>query len=793
MRNRSIHYALGTIALFMLAGCDDGKTDEPGTPSEVGTTGAGLLKAQDCGDLLANIQADAIAKVEAMAVEWQQYVEAKGEGGGVSVGRDPGWAEGDGVALDADSEQASTGNAPSNQSGTPAPNAAIDDDGGSTASSDGSSGEAGPSGHSETNQQVSGVDEGDIVKTDGEVLYVLHGTTLQILDAWPAADTAITAEVTIEGSPLEMFVHGGKALIYSSVADPEQNTDESEYTYCDAFGCYREYYYYGGAFTKLTMVDVASSTPAVTGESYVEGGYVSARLHETLSRGVVQGGFKAPTLYYPDIETTDPWGEPYSDAVIEQQLDSWVSRMTSAIQATELEDWLPRQYQRSSGILKKVEPACGDFYTPAPGAVSYGITSIVAADLAAETPTFSSTVVLGEASTVYANAESLILAQPQYSWSVDEGDTEKTAIHLFAIDPSRTEYVASGYAPGTIVDQFSLDEVDGVVRATTTQWDNSAGQQTSRVVTLQGSGEELVVLDQTEALAPGESVMSTRFLGDRAYVVTYLQRDPLFVVDLTDPADLRVLGQLKVDGYSDYIHPLEDGHLLTIGRNTDPDNGMDLGLMLQIFDVTDPTDPTQKYEFTYTTNGWSEANANHKAFTFDADRGLLAFPYVDYNAWPTASSLEVFKVSAKSGFEQLGSIGHGELLDGLCEASAQNQYYSCVYSPEVRRGVFIDDYVYSISYGGVMVHSLDALSTPVATVAFPQPTYVYTYGYAEPGMMVDSTDTSAPTRVDVEPADPGITTGGTSGTSSDPGTGATGATDSTGTESDFAGAGGAAG
>jgi hypothetical protein len=250
----------------------------------------------------------------------------------------------------------------------------------------------------------------------------------------------------------------------------------------------------------------------------------------------------------------------------------------------------------------------------------------------------------------------------------------------------------------------------------------------------------------------GETIFSTRFLGDVGYVVTFRQTDPLIAVDLSDPAAPSVLGQLEIPGFSDYMHPLGESHLLTIGRDASA-QGQVQGLMLQVFDVSNPAAPKRTHTWRFADGGYSEANVNHKAFTFHTPAGtpegtgLLAFPYVSYSG-TSGSSLELFNVSATDGFDKLGSISHTAMLQNLCVAQnggaippnmggidpgfTQPAYFSCV-PPEVRRGLFIfgneGDFVYSISHGGVLVHDIAELQEPVASVALPYPDWSDSRGY----------------------------------------------------------------
>lgn len=694
-------------AAAVLAGCtrgSNGVVDEGGEDVEVGEVVAGLARADDCGDLLSRIQADALVKLdEAAATLKTQTVKARE--GGFNGGWGGGLVSGPPTAEDGDSASGSGGT-----TGAPV-------DGEAPSSPE-------PSGHSDTNTQVAGVDEADIVKTDGTRTYLLHGDELFVLGTWPAESTSVAGHAKIEGTPVEMFVADGRAVVFSHVYDVAgQGGGAEPGIAADCYDCY-----YGAAFTKISVLDVTGSTPTLSRELYFEGNYVSSRRHDAIVRGVIRGGFAAPNLYAPSIAYYDAWGDPYDQAIIDAQIDQWRARAADDIRKTELSDWLPSRYEKRDGELVALEPACGDTYVPTPGLATYGQTNVVTLDMT-DPASLAQTVVLGGADQVYANADVLLLAQHDYRWDMNGITEQQTALHSFSLGDASTTYVGSGFVPGYIHNQFSLDERDGVFRLSTTQqrrtnaenpWETTS---VNRVVTVHAVGDALQVLGQTPELAPGETIFSTRFIGDRAYVVTFRQTDPLFAIDLSDPAEPKVLGELHIPGFSDYMHPLDDTHLLTIGRDA-TDQGVVQGLMLQIFDVSDPTNLRLTHRHVYEREGYSQANHDHKAFTYYADKQLLAFPFVGYSPEFT-SSLELFRVSVETGFDPLGSVDHGALMGSACEAN-EWEYY-CPYPVEMRRGLFIDDYVYSISYAGVLVHGMGDLTTPVATVPLPAPTMSYGY------------------------------------------------------------------
>jgi hypothetical protein len=205
-------------------------------------------------------------------------------------------------------------------------------------------------------------------------------------------------------------------------------------------------------------------------------------------------------------------------------------------------------------------------------------------------------------------------------------------------------------------------------------------------------------------------------VGNTAFVVTFRQVDPLFAIDLADPYNPRLLGELKIPGFSEYMHPLGDGHLLTIGREG-TDDGQVLGVALQIFDVTNPAQPRLAHKLDL-GDGSSEAEYQHKAFTFY--QNTLAIPMVrwDYSAEnPFAgSTLELFHIDAAAGIAQVGSVDHTALYDGM---PPEYCYY---YGYGIRRGVFIDNAIYSISEAGVLASDVADPSLTLGQVNLPEHT-----------------------------------------------------------------------
>jgi hypothetical protein len=683
------------------------------TTSDVGEYEAALRQAATCDEVLEAIQEDATAKVD---LELKSFLDQEyySRGGGP-------------VAFDGAAEGGAGG-----ATGAPAPNQA-----------DGDNGARDPSGFSDTNRQVADVDEADIVKVgdEGRKLYVVRGNGFYEFDSWPASQTSKVADLVInadeEGGAIEMFVEGDRAVVFSSVYGVEALDDGD---LCQGYGygvpeladIDGAYYYCGRSYVKITVIDLSGDLPQAVREIYVDGWYTSSRRHDNIVRAVVQSNMQRPGTVPNLYEIV------YNGAVYPQTREAeillaraWAVKAKEAILTTTLDDWLPVWGERIDGEIQQQPSQCADFYSPAPGLTNYGLTQIVGIDITSDDST-QITSILGQATQVYANSNAMILTQPDWSYFERDINSDRTAVHRFAFEQERTPYQGSGFVQGIVNDQFSIDERGGIIRIATTRttWparstDLFAPQvwipptTDNLVSTMKLNGGALEIVGSTPPLAEGERIFSARFIGDLGYIVTFRQVDPLFAIDLSDPENPTVLGELKIPGFSDYMHPLGDDHLLTIGRDIDEATQRDNGTALQIFDVSDPVNPALAYK-ALVGEGYSEANHNHKAFNFYADKNLLAFPFVSYEG-DFSSTLELWDVSADTGFKRRGAVDHSDLVLDDCGGvpyAVDEFYYYCGYQPQITRGVFIDEFIYSISYGGVRVHNVNDLATPVATARY---------------------------------------------------------------------------
>ncbi len=822
-----------------------------------GTSRVSLHRAKGCGDLLSDLKADATAKlnkgIDQQIEQIQKCIVRNGEascayyGGYMNGGPRGGAMEGDSAPTSGASGSSSSGG-----SGSVPPPAPQDK----------------ASSFSETNQQVKGVDEADFVKTDGANLYVLHGNAFKTVKAWPANDLKELSSIAIEGTPSEMFVADGKAVIYSTVNGAKLFTDAGvtpkesyqDYVYYGPGGgpmamvdsAPTPPYYGGGSgpvekyipLTKITVLTLGAGAPVVNREVYFEGGYLSARRVGNQVRSVLSGAAHGPKLKYsvyelfqttpsnpttavkdgpsggssssstggvptpdyPPTPDTNPYPKTGSEMIT--ALEKLRAENKASIDASKLEDWLPYTFWREGATVRAQSVACPDFYVPTAGSTESGLTEIASIDLANPGALPKETAILGHADTVYGSADTIYLAahawvQPPFAWMDDgvamvgggggapvpapppasgsatasagsagsastKSVTPKadpigkpvstfafaengTHVHKFefASDPTFPNYVASGTVSGNIKNQFSMDDSGGYLRIATTEqrmyvdeagkyvqptWPGSSGPQdrpqtVNHVFVLGVNGGWLDPVGDVGDLAPNERIYSVRFVDGRGYVCTFRQVDPLFVLDLTNPKAPSKIAELKIPGFSEYMHPLDATHIMTIGRDATA-TGQQRGLQLQIFDMTDGHNPVLNHKFTYTgaEYGQSEAENNHKAFTYFAEQKLLAFPYYAYSNTGTGgmrSSLELFSVDIGGGFLKKGSIDHTPLM-----SKAPSGYCGGYYEPQVRRGLFLENFVFSVSYGGIIAKDAGNLASTGAQIALPAP--VSNAGYAPP-------------------------------------------------------------
>jgi len=439
---------------------------------------------------------------------------------------------------------------------------------------------AGEGDFSGTNNQESSVDEADLVKTDGRRLVTVSGNQVNVLDVTDDDDPRLVSTIKLpeEFWGGELFLNGDSALLMTSGWTDVPFMPVDDRLVADIA------WYPGMPTGRLIELDLDDGEIVRTFE--FEGSYLSAREVEGTIRIALQASANRFAFVFPSNPGAEDSAEEFNRNLVEEST---------------IDQWIPtyRIVEGVDGDVVEQGPIvdCDRVYLPGEFA-GFGSLVILTADLDNGLDLTDSVSVFTDGQTVYSSTDRMVVATPRWpefdtrTGMPEEDSDYRTALHTFDItDLDRTDYVASGSVKGTLLSRYSLSEYDGYLRVATTDgtpW-NSVGSE-SFVTVLDERDRELVPVGQVGGLGKGERIFAVRFLGDLGYVVTFEQIDPLYVVDLSDPTNPTVEGELKIPGFSTYLHPLDDGLLLAVGVDGDED-GVTGGTVVSLFDVSDPDDP----------------------------------------------------------------------------------------------------------------------------------------------------------------------------------------------------------
>lgn len=616
-----------------------------------------------------------------------------------------------------------------------------------------------------TNNQESGVDEADFLKTDGFHVYMLNGQLLLIMAVPEFGNLTLESNLTIEGHPNQMMLDGDKLVISSRINSWEipHESDLGGLLFDDSQTKSRI-----NNLVKYTVVDISDrSSPSVVRELYVEGNYQTARM--------VDGTIRSITHLWTYFDGIRSWVELpndyWSEEDIDERMDLWNESMNQTLAHNDaiisnltLDDFVPHIYELESGSIKThaiSKDQCSEFSASSDSA-GRGFTSIMSIKILNDEVSLEVDHITSSWSHVYSSEDTLILAEPANDWWWfwrNSGWEDATNIHSFDIsDANNTVYSASGRVNGTVQDQFSISEYQGSIRvaSTTDAWGrwwlptevDESGEPvwtgpSNQVAILQDDGDgSLSEVGFIGGIADGETIWSARFVGERGYLVTFMNIDPLWVIDLSEPTNPVILGELEVPGVSTYIHPIDDNFLLTIGIAGGEDGlGLDWSTtQVSLFDVSDTTKPKLSDTIPLspafaddnceriTDCGWSwsnsEATYEHKAFTYWAPDNILAVPlsthryiydevevngrvYYHYG-YQYVSVLKTIKVDTENGtLSNHGEVNHSAFYNDGTTSS----WWSGTTS--IKRSIFMGDFVYAFSSGGATVHRTDDLQMMV--------------------------------------------------------------------------------
>jgi hypothetical protein len=577
----------------------------------------------------------------------------------------------------------------------------------------------GPSAYTTTNTQVAGVHEADFVQNDGTRIFALSGTTLYLASSWPPESLALEGKLAIEGWPREMFLAGNQVVVFSSVYTPRAL--DGDYPVCVDIGW--SCGYWSENVTKVTTVDVTDLTsPQVTAELYLPGSYLTSRRIDTRVRLVLNDPLPYPrsVRFWPDIPVNA------TDAERNKAFDDLEAANEAIIRSESLDDWLRRPaFKRDDGTNVPLGYNCSDF-SRSNAPTRMGIVTIATLALDGK-GLISRTSVLEQADLVYASPSTLYVAAPHWWWWPSPGQDDATYIHAFDLTtPDSVGYLGSGVINGVPRNQYSFDEWNGHLRIASQLGrrvvDDASGpwgriQWSSQITVLGLQDGVLATTGTSTEVAPGETLFAARFLSSRGFIVTARQVDPLITFDLSDPAHPRKVAELEVPGFSTYLHPLDDTHLLAIGAQTTA-NRSGSQLQITLYDVSDLSAPRIQDQ-ALVGQGWaySEALWDPKAFTWFPEKKLLALPFVDWqpsNSWTGfISDLRLFHVDTAGGITPAGSLSMADVYQ-----TTGDDGWAYYWSPLVRRSVLADNAVYAISDAGIRSALVPNLPSWLATVRF---------------------------------------------------------------------------
>ena len=596
--------------------------------------------------------------------------------------------------------------------------------------------------HSTTNVQVAGVDEPDFIKNDGRYIYVITGQTLAIVDAYPAASASVVSRTVIGDNPRDIFIDGNRlVLLVTGTADEDivSSTDSQSGILREKSMPYRRSYQ---PVTHAIFYDITDRThPKVLKDYTINGDYINARLigsnmylvtreqvytydMDHITVPVVREGTK--TVVAPDVYYFDNPERQYAFTTVssfdtqgakEKEAKTYLVGSGNLLYVSENAMYITYQKyhnvyrtMRSGSVIDSEEDISGS------GSSSSGVTvPVLWEDFNKMSEPEKQAYI-----TKMKNAG-------QETVQKREIDQTTTVIHKIAINNGAITYVARGDVPGVIESQFSMDEYKNNFRVATTSnvYTSRSSLEYNNVYVLDSGMKTIGSLTH---IAEQEKIYSARFVGDRLYLVTFKRIDPFFVIDLSNPAAPKILGKLKIPGYSDYLHPYDATHIIGVGKETGTNNwgGVSTkGIKLALFDVSDVENPKQIDKVEIGDAGSdSAALSDHRAFLFDKAKNLLVIPARVVKNEATVSETTksvtapniwygayVFGLTPETGFVLKGTVEHG---------TGSDRYYSYGSSSnEVKRSLYIDNVLYTMSSTKILANPLADIRTTIATINLP--------------------------------------------------------------------------
>jgi len=595
--------------------------------------------------------------------------------------------------------------------------------------------ESGGSEYSTTNVQVENVDEPDYLKNDSKYVYIVSQNTLSIIDAYPAESAKLILKIAldIESQYIQnMFLNDDRLVIFYN----GQSDDEIIPQY--DFVPRRSY----SSVTHALIVDVSDKEhPTILKNYSIDGNFMDARMIGDYAYFVTNSNidYQYPRLpiimedsvrimtpdafYFDNVEQFSNFNTLTAIDIFGDKInsESFLMGYSGTFYVSKDNFYLTYQQNMPFGFYENSsQDRFFDVVVPLlPNNIQEQIKAIKNDSSISSSAQWMKISELMQKSYNQMDKndkeelfEKIREALNEYDMKIQE-DTRKTIIHKISIDEDKIEYVAKGSVPGRLLNQFSMDENGDRFRVATTTEYYIQHQGTVRSNAVYILDEELNIVGGLDEIAPEESIFSARFMGDRLYLVTFQQIDPFFVIDLSSDTP-KILGELKIPGFSNYLHPYDEEHVIGFGRDTkEIENGrvQQLGIKIALFNVADVNNPKVTDDIIVgDSSTYSEALNNHKAFFFDKKSGVLSIPVSgdsksldgissakkfapDYNRW---SGFYVFDLNSLDGFNLKGTITH----------SAEDSRY---YGMSNARTFYIDDVLYTASEGYLKMNFLNNL------------------------------------------------------------------------------------
>ncbi len=482
--------------------------------------------------------------------------------------------------------------------------------------------------YGKTNTQVENVDEADIIKNDGRYIYILSGGTYKVerrVTILSAADMKVVSRITLESDDYyyniqEMYVNGDRLVLLASESEKHKESDDAEI-------------YYDVAYPYTVRGSVVSFVYDI-----------SDRENPEFVRKVSQDGYE-----YVSSRMIDGILYTVSNYRVKGNTENEIK-----------ENAIPE--------VNGKEIACDCIYIYDYDSKSYNI--LTAYDTRLNDGEVNSVSVLGSGHEVYCSQDALYVANG--NWDYDNGNYSE--IYSFSLDGTKIDYRASGTVKGSFLNQFSFDEYEGNLRVATTDYSYVHDVDVSSIYVL---NKDLELIGKLEDIAYDEQVKSVRFMGDTGFIVTFRNTDPLFTLDLSDPTAPKVVGEVKLPGFSSYLHPVGEGLVVGLGYDGDEENADFNTVKVSLFDVSDLKNPKEVDTFVL-KNAYSRALNEPKAFITYPEEKLIGFPVEHYDG-RTVFSYKLLKIDGGEISNHLGYVHHTERYTG-----------------DVFRGTYIDNRLYTI-------------------------------------------------------------------------------------------------